>query len=561
MLIFAILRSSVLVSKTEYDAAESLPLNPVLQPVGLVYSGLKLHLTIFPKTICQGKHVVSIIGERHEDCKRIAQRLRRRIGLLANLCRLAKIEQGCTGLAKQQSRRSTPEDASTQAADEANKYRSVHSRKTQNMNRLNFGFRTVWFGLVLSFSCVSSTLAQKDAFDRDALMVKDSVVLRSGSQLFGTVQSEGVDDEGRKYIIFQTDDGGLLKLDLARMVFRNRVRKIDEIDREYNQHISRLEDTPDAHWELYEWCGNQPSGSVRFKDQRQFHLERIMELDPNDDIAKRKLGYQYLREQDRWVPEERYHQSLGYERRGTSWAPMKQRDVDRRHDLVESAEGDRKAAFRVWSKEASKPNPNVAALRADLFRICDATAVPIIFNAAREEKSPAIRALFIEAIGRVPTQVALNALCVFAIEDQVADNRDRALALLSQDHFNKPTAVAVLATYLASESNVYVRRAAFGIGELGDAGSTLALVNALVTTHLVKPAGQAGRIQTGVGTDGNVNGLSLGGDTKPVMRDIPNPEVVNALKKISKQDFGFDALAWQNWFISNHTHYDVKVRR
>jgi hypothetical protein len=135
------------------------------------------------------------------------------------------------------------------------------------------------------------------------------------------------------------------------------------------------------------------------------------------------------------------------------------------------------------------------------------------------------------------------------------------LALLSQDHFNPQSAVSFLAAYLAAPENAFVRRAAFGIGELGDERATLTLVGALVTTHMVKPAGQAGRIQTGVGGDGNLNGLSLGGDAKPVMQNIPNIEVVNALKKVSKQDFGFDAAAWQNWYIANHTHYDVKVRR
>jgi hypothetical protein len=422
-------------------------------------------------------------------------------------------------------------------------------------------FRIASLGLALAFFCAGPAFAQKDTFDREALKIKDSVILKSGSTLSGVIKSEGVDDDGRKFIIFETDDNGLLKLDIARMVHRGKMHKIDDIDKEYNQHISSLKDVPDAHWELYEWCGDQPSGSVRFKDQRQFHLERIMELDPNDDGAKRKLGYSYIREDDRWVPEKRYHQSLGYEKRGTGWAPMKQRDVDHRYNQINSAQGNRKSAFRVWTKEARKPNPNVASLRSELFRICDATAVPIIFDALKEEPNPALRALYIDAIGRVPSQVALNALCVVAVEDSVAGNREKALALLSQDQYPNNSAVAVLSTYLANELNAFVRRAAFGIGELGEPSATLPLVAALVTRHVVQPAGQEGRMQFGIGGDGNLNNFSTGGDTKAKMQDIPNQEVVNALTKITKQHFGFNAAAWKNWYIGNHTHVTIKVRR
>lgn len=419
----------------------------------------------------------------------------------------------------------------------------------------------VLFGIAIAIFNANSVFAQKDTFDREALKLKDSVVLKSGSKLFGVVKSEAVDDEGRKFVVFETEDGGLLKLDLARMVYRSKVRKIDEIDKEYNEHISTLDDEPDAHWELYEWCGDQPSGSARFKAQRQFHLERIMELDPNDDNAKRKLSYKYIREQDRWVPEERFYQSLGYEKRGTSWAPIKQRDVDRRHEAFDSAVGDRKTAFRVWSKEARKSHPNFAALRNELFRICDGPAVPIIFDAALEEKNPRIRALYIDAIGRVSSLPALKSLCRFAVEEEVVGNRERALVLLSQDHFNQRSAVAELAFFLSSVSNAYVRRAAFAIGDLGDESATLLLVNALVTTHVVKPAGQSGRIQTGVGGDGNINNFSMGGDQKDVKRQIQNVQVVNALKNITGQDFGYNAAGWKHWYIENHTHYDVKVRR
>lgn len=422
-------------------------------------------------------------------------------------------------------------------------------------------FSKLWFSPLLALLIAGQVDAQKDTFDRESLKVKDSVVLKSGSRLFGDIRKTGTDDDGRKYILFDTADGGRLKLDLARMVYRGKVKETDEIDEQYNQHIATLADEPDAHWELYRWCEDQPSGKVRFSDQMQFHLERIMHLDPNDDQAKRELGYHYIREQDRWVPEDRYHQSLGYERKGTSWAPVLQRVVDQRHEKYGSIEGSKKGDFRVWLKAVKKPNPDVAALRAELFRICDATSIPFIYQTAVKERNPKIRSLYLEAIGRIPTDVALKALCQRAVEDDSVGIREQALVLLSQDHYNAGSAVAVLSFYLASESNAYVQRAAFGIGELGNEQATLALVNALVTKHIVKAGAQGGRINPAFGGDGSVNGLSMGGDTKPVIRSFQNQAVVNALQKITGEDFGFNGPAWTNWYITNHTHHDVQVRR
>lgn len=405
-----------------------------------------------------------------------------------------------------------------------------------------------------------SLIAQDQDFDRESLKIRDTIVLRSKAKLSGTVVSEGV-EEGRKIVVFKPRGGGVLKIDMAKMVHQGKVRKIDEIDRNYNQYIETIKDEPASHWELYEWCGDQPQGKVRFKDQRQFHLERISELDPNDTAAKRKLGFDFIKEQNRWVPEKLYQKTLGYEKRGTGWSPVLQREIDKGFEEIESLKGQRKTAFRIWKKEAAKGRANPAVLRAELFKICDPLGVVLVFEAAREEPRPAVRALYVQAIGRVPTRVALNALCVFAVEEDVVATRESALALLGQEHYSAGAAVAVLATYLTSKSNAYVNRAAFGIGELGDQSATLALTGALVTSHLIKPAGQSGRINAGVGSDGNVNGLDMGGDQKPVIQAFRNKEVVDALKKVSDQNFGFNADQWKNWYIKTHTHHDIQVRR
>jgi hypothetical protein len=414
-----------------------------------------------------------------------------------------------------------------------------------------------------------SLVAQIADFDRESLKVKDSLKLKSGSTLYGTIRSEGVGDDGRKFILFESEDGTIMKLDLARTIYRGKVKRINAVDQEYNEWVSKLKDDPNSHWEICDWLEKRPSGSVRFKRQIQFHLERIMELDPNDEKAKIALGFEFIRSEGRWVPKKQYYASLGYEKSGTSWKPKLQNRISAQHEINKSIEGEKKLAFRIWQKEANKKNPNIAALRNELFNICNEPAVPIIFAAARDEKSAVRRSMFIEAIGRVPCTAAQNALCVFAVEEEVIANRERALTLLSSEHFSKEGAVGFLRQYLAAAyqkgkrasslgARTQIRRAAFAIGQLGSSSAILPLVDAMITEHQVTPGEDPNRQQF---EQNNRGEFTFGGGAAPVVQKFRNEEVVKALRKISEEDFGYNAAAWKAWYVHNHTHYDVRARR
>lgn len=418
------------------------------------------------------------------------------------------------------------------------------------------------FLFVWAAFCVQVAVGQQAEFDRESLKIKDSVVLKSGSKLFGTLKSEGKDDNGRKFVLFETEDGALLKLDVVKTLNRSKIHKLDDVDAAYNKHIETLEDTAESHWQLANWCGKQASGSIRFKDQIKFHWERVMELDPNDDNVKRKLGFTYISAENRWVPKAPYHQSHGYEKKGTSWAPVLQREVSAWHDQKKTVEGERKRLLAQWKKNVRKSGSGSAsAIQNELFRICDADAVVIFFEEAKDEQNATLRGFYIEAFGRVPTYIALRALCFFAVEDASLANRERALTLIGQEHFNPESAVGVFAGYLGDSVRTRVLRAAFAIGEIGSVNAVLPLVDALITTHQVAPGDQPGRIQTGIGNSGNIENFGIGGDSKPKNRTYQNDAVASALRNITGENFGFNESAWQRWYIENHTHHDIKVRR
>ena len=103
-----------------------------------------------------------------------------------------------------------------------------------------------------------------------------------------------------------------------------------------------------------------------------------------------------------------------------------------------------------------------------------------------------------------------------------------------------------------------ILRAAFAIGEIGSESAILPLVDAMVTEHQVTPGEDPNRQKF---EQNNRGEFSFGSGGGPVVRQFQNNEVVTALRKISDEDFGFNAAAWKNWYIQNHTHYDVRTRR
>ncbi len=180
-------------------------------------------------------------------------------------------------------------------------------------------------------------------------------------------------------------------------------------------------------------------------------------------------------------------------------------------------------------------------------------------KAARDETDRAMKLLYIEAFGRVPSFGANQALCHFAIVDPDKDVRERALTLLLQDHYDHAVSVRLIAPALAAKSNEYVRRAAFALGELGSPAAILPLIGALETKHKMAIQGnEPGRMSMSFGPNGT--GMKTGGGPQSRTVVVENEESLTALKRITEQNLGFDESSWKKWYLENYTLYNVNVR-
>ena len=313
--------------------------------------------------------------------------------------------------------------------------------------------------LSILLSAPTNLVAQLAPFDRDSIKIADSVRLRSGTRIRGEIIKQGKNEAGRAYTIIKTESQSTLKLDNR---FVDSTHIVNDDDKIYNNKITIMDDTPEHHWSAVEWCGKQSSGKIRYKDQIDFHLNRIMLLDPNDTRVRHRLGYDYLQEQDRWVPKKLYWTSLGYRSNGgRAWVPTLQDDAIQHANNRNSNLGEKKSRFSAWKSNVRLGKSSKTQLANELFSFVDASAVPMVFEAAKKEKSSAVRGLYVEAFGKIASSGAAQALVFFSVEDEF--NRDRALDLLLQDHYNPSFVAGHLARYFDpnKHSNTTLQRAAF----------------------------------------------------------------------------------------------------
>ncbi len=383
----------------------------------------------------------------------------------------------------------------------------------------------------------------------------DKLLLKSGAEIRGQILQE-VTQEGRTYVLFRTENGGLLKLERGQVVRRS--YPAEPIEKEYHAKVTDLPDNTDSHWTMYQWLSRQKGGAVRFKHERDFHLRRIIELDPTDERALNLLDFQNLDGQ--WVDKDLLHAYHGYVSDGGKWMPQLQLQVNQRAEQKKQAKGDRNGELKRWNRYVLG-NENPSVVQKQLYALVDANSLDLVAKMMAEEKRPDVRRLFVEAIGRLPTSYAQSLLVKYAILDGEAKVRDRAITMLQQPHYVPFQSTTIAAGYLASPENLVVRRTARLIGILGADNGPFYLKQVLVTKHKTATGNQPGRTQGSFSNSGDLQSFGAGGGPTHKLVEVQNHEALDALRIYSGQDFGFDVNRWKKWFIENHMTTEEDIRR
>jgi hypothetical protein len=357
-------------------------------------------------------------------------------------------------------------------------------------------------------------------------------VLSSGGRVEGELLNPK--ELPREKYVIRIADGATLTLP-AKQVSEVLHPRPEEI--EYQRIQPTFPDTVAGQWALAQWCLEH-----KLRPQRETHLRRVIELDPNHVEARRGLGYSQVDGQ--WVTRDEVMQQRGYVRYKGQWKLPQEVELLEGKRQLEAAQQEWFQNIKRWRGWLGTDRDQQA--RQNIRDIRDPQAVRALAIGLRDESDPRVRMLYAAALAKIEAPEAAQALAIAAVYDPEEEVRLSCLDYLEGRKL--PDVTAYFVGKLKDKDNVIVNRAAVGLGRMKDPTSVGPLIAALVTSHrfkIIQPGGDSGM---GAGFDSRGGmGLSVGNKPKYVRRMIPNQSVLDALVALTGKNFNFDQQAWKYW--------------
>ncbi|MFQ5805184.1 MAG: HEAT repeat domain-containing protein [Phycisphaerae bacterium] len=333
---------------------------------------------------------------------------------------------------------------------------------------------------------------------------------------------------------------------------------------EYVELREQTADTPAAQIELAKWCEEHGLRSPWRK-----HLKRAIELDPDCEPARVALGY--VRVAGMWV-----------EGRTVLLRPEGSESRKKTADRHVADNDDEKVVAAIqaqWTVQIraikkNKLDSSVDRLqrrgREKIVAIRDPLAI-LPLTRLLSEGNWACRDALVEVLSHFPQDEATMNLAVLSLVDKDEGIRRRALRELERR--NDPRVIPQFREALSRNNDRLIRRAAIGLGMLEAASAVPDLIDVLKAqrrkwvevsvryyfgsyattfdTPTVVALGTAAQIRHSpvLGIESLGPGfVAVGSEYQ--MRDVTvfRTEVLEALRKITGEDFGFDEAAWRRWY-------------
>jgi len=376
----------------------------------------------------------------------------------------------------------------------------------------------------------------------------DVFLLTGGGRVVGELLNP--DETPRETYAVKTESGG--QITLLRSQVNEWLRPRPAVV-EYEKIRPRHPDTVEGQWALAEWCREHT-----LLAEREVHLERILELDPDHEKARRALGY--FKRNGKWTTEEDVRKRDGFVRRGGRWVLPQEVEIEQERKEVKVARGEWMKKLSQW-RDWIGTNRTMLAYQ-NIQKIDDPFAIPALAAALRDDPDDQTRLLCIEALARIGTPLAKEGLAISALADPVPEVRLTCLDFLKEG--KSAEVVGYFIDRLRSKNNNEVNLAAVALRHLEDPTAIGPLVDALVTVHKFKVSSKnPGQISTtfGTGGGGSPGGLAVGGGPKIVAQPFCNQAVLDALVSITGVNFGFDVGRWKAWHAARQRSLQIDARR
>jgi hypothetical protein len=398
----------------------------------------------------------------------------------------------------------------------------------------------------------------------------DTIKLEGG----GTVQGQILEDKSTKDKLVVKVDAGGGEVTIERSKIQAIIQGKRPAD-EYEEIKGQYADSAEDQFKLAVWCEQH-----KLWRQRREHLQKVIELDPDHAQAREKLGY--VKQDGKWLTGQELKEAKGLVRFGGRYVTPQEKEILEQKKHEDEAVREWHQKIRMWKNWLAGNDPAKSRQGEERLRaIQDPHAVEAVAGQFGKDKSEALRTLMCDILNNIPGEQATLELVKRCIIDVSADVRWAASEKLVER--DDPAAVRMLIRVLGSEHTTVVRRAAEALGALGNPTAVPALIGALVTKEkqvvtrsvpasnfgtstpvivdyeaVVSPGAVAFRPIIGMQSNGV--GISRP-QQEVVVVPVENPEVLEALRTITKEDFGYDLATWRQWYAAQLRREELKKRR
>lgn len=392
----------------------------------------------------------------------------------------------------------------------------------------------------------------------------DLVKLMNGGELRGKVITQ---KDGRNQIRLETVTGATVIVDRDQTQF---VTMRSAVVEEYETKARRIEDEWERHWELSEWCRQHA-----LPKQREVHLRRVTELSPDHEKAQLALGRVWNK--GAWVDRDELMTAQGYVKYKNKYiTPQELEIIEKTADELQRERGWFQK-IRAWHGWLTGMNADRHRKALDEFQtLDDPNAATAIIKFLSDDPHIEVRRICVSVLIKISGHKAATGLIKIALFDMAPEVRELAREGIGREYYDQAQNSFIQA--LRSEYNVVVCRAAMALGEIGDKKAVGPLIDALITAHLYQVTSDIPSQPTySFTTDGGFgpNGTAIpahvlaavrtgqmnppiiapSGDQLPkktvtVRVEHQNSEVLDALEKLTQQNFGYDKRTWGLWWAA-----------
>ncbi len=374
-------------------------------------------------------------------------------------------------------------------------------------------------------------------------------VLANGGRISGELLNR--QENPRKQYVVKVAGEGQITLAASQV---EQVLKRRSEEEEYEKIRPAYPDTVEGQWALAEWCRQK-----RLPLERETHLKRIIELDPNQIDARRALGYVQIDGQ--WITQDELMIERGYKLYKSHWMLPQAIELLESKAKMESARQEWFQNIKRWRGWLGTDRDGQA--RENFGNIADPMAVKALLLGLRDDGSVPARLIYVESLAKINSPEAAMGLAVAAIEDPVPEVRQTCLDRLQSE--KRPDVVSYFVSKLRAKDNPTVNLAGVALGRMKDPSAVGPLIDALVTTHkfkIPKPGGEGSMSTTfSKGPGGSGGGMSMGGGPTIISKQFANQAVLDALAAITGVNFAFDQPAWRRWFAAQKKIETIDARR